>query len=170
MVGTIGNTEWGLRNMTLSLVLVLSLSVTLKADDGPTFEQANKILTKYCAGCHNAEEANGDFALDSYDAIVKGGENGNVMTPGSANSSRMIQMINGKLEPLNLERAAQTENRLRQNSTPPKSSQKRKPTPSPHSLSPVTKNLMRSVDLVRSKFAIQILTIRLFQSKVFPAK
>ena len=67
--------------------------------DQPTYAQIQPILTKYCAGCHNAEEANGEFALDNYDALFRGGEHGTALTSGSAASSRIIQYMLGTLQP-----------------------------------------------------------------------
>ena len=34
------------------------------------------ILRKYCAGCHNAEDNEGGLALDTFAALIKGGEHG----------------------------------------------------------------------------------------------
>ena len=68
--------------------------------DEPTYAQIQPILTKYCAGCHNADEANGDFALDDYEALFRGGEHGTALTSGTAASSRIIQYMRGTLQPL----------------------------------------------------------------------
>jgi WD40 repeat protein len=82
----------------LALAFSMGMNQGLRAED-VSFEDANKIFTKYCAGCHNADDANGEFALDTFEALVKGGENGKAMTAGSAASSRMVLMMRGKLEP-----------------------------------------------------------------------
>ena len=87
-----------LLTLVVALAVMLTTSHTANGDD-VAFEDVNKILTKYCAGCHNAVDSNGEFALDTFKALLKGGENGKAMTAGSSASSRMIQMMRGKLEP-----------------------------------------------------------------------
>lgn len=67
--------------------------------DEPTYAQIQPILTKYCAGCHNTDEANGEFSLDNYEALLRGGEHGTAVTSGEAASSRIIQYMRGGLKP-----------------------------------------------------------------------
>ena len=83
--------------VTLCIASLLPLGHAL--GDQPTYVQIQPILTKYCAGCHNADEANGEFALDSYDALFRGGEHGAALTSGTALSSRIIQYMRGTLQP-----------------------------------------------------------------------
>ena len=82
----------------ITLFPIFAMESSVGADESK-FEKASILLTKYCAGCHNQNDANGDFKLDDYQSILDGGESGNALTPGSAASSRMIQMMRGKLEP-----------------------------------------------------------------------
>ncbi|MDA7925258.1 hypothetical protein N9B46_00285 [Mariniblastus sp.] len=83
--------------VTLCIAVLLPLGSAL--GDQPTYAQIQPILTKYCAGCHNADETNGEFSLDSYDALFRGGEHGTALTPGTAASSRIIQYMRGTLLP-----------------------------------------------------------------------
>ena len=83
----------------LIALLTLLAPAKLIADE-IKFEDANRIFAKYCAGCHNNDDANGDFALHDYASLSKGGESGNAITPGSAASSRLAQMMLGKLDPI----------------------------------------------------------------------
>ena len=72
------------------------------ADTGPhaTFERdAAPILNRYCTGCHNPDEPNGELDLTSLAALRKGGEHGAVITPGSSASSRLLGVLTGKMEP-----------------------------------------------------------------------
>ncbi|MCI0359931.1 MAG: hypothetical protein L0211_15750 [Planctomycetaceae bacterium] len=57
------------------------------------------LLTKYCAGCHNDTDREGKLSMASYDALLKGGAKGGVVTPGQADLSRMIRMLTGQAEP-----------------------------------------------------------------------
>ena len=51
------------------------------------------ILTKYCAGCHNADEFKGELDMTSFASLQKGSVTGPVLTPGSAASSRLIWFL-----------------------------------------------------------------------------
>ena len=57
------------------------------------------IFTKYCTGCHDAKEANGELNLAGYQTLMRGGENGKVIVPGKPDSSRMIRLLEKKAEP-----------------------------------------------------------------------
>ncbi|OYP28239.1 c-type cytochrome domain-containing protein [Rhodopirellula sp. MGV] len=72
-----------------------------RADEQLDFaKDIQPILETYCVGCHSAGDAEGEFALDSFESIMHGGESGSVITPGSAASSRMLLMVTGKLDPV----------------------------------------------------------------------
>lgn len=84
----------------LTLLAVSLLSPHLVANDAPIYERdVAPLLTKYCAGCHNAQEAEGEAKLDSLAGLLGGSENGTLIEKGNADASRLIQLINGKLEP-----------------------------------------------------------------------
>jgi mono/diheme cytochrome c family protein len=50
------------------------------------------LLSKNCFTCHT-REASGGLRLDSREALIKGGKNGMVVTPGDPESSRLIQAL-----------------------------------------------------------------------------
>ena len=90
------------KNLTILILTICMATLMARGQtlgDQPTYAQIQPILTKYCAGCHNANEANGEFALDNYDALFRGGENGTALTSGTAASSRIIQYMRGTLQP-----------------------------------------------------------------------
>ena len=39
------------------------------------------ILREYCAGCHNEVDWEGEFAMETYKSLMKGGENGPGIRP-----------------------------------------------------------------------------------------
>jgi hypothetical protein len=58
------------------------------------------IIRDYCAGCHNHEEMEGDFSLETFQALKEGGETGATMVvPGQADNSFLIQVLTGKSKP-----------------------------------------------------------------------
>ena len=57
------------------------------------------LLTKYCVGCHNAQDAEGGLSLETYADMQVGVEDGPVVLPGQADSSRLIRVLTGLAEP-----------------------------------------------------------------------
>ncbi|MES1165101.1 MAG: c-type cytochrome domain-containing protein, partial [Verrucomicrobiota bacterium] len=49
----------------------------------PSFaEDVAPILDRWCVGCHGEKEAQAGLRLDSYEAALKGGDDGPVIVPG----------------------------------------------------------------------------------------
>ena len=57
------------------------------------------IFTKYCAGCHNDEDRDGKFSLESYGSLQKGTEKGPAILPGDPKGSLMIRVLTGAAKP-----------------------------------------------------------------------
>ena len=57
------------------------------------------ILREYCAGCHNEVDLEGEFAVETYKSLMKGGENGRGILPGKANESLLLQVLAKKKKP-----------------------------------------------------------------------
>ena len=53
------------------------------------------IFTEHCHSCHSrsAEKLKSGLYLDSRDGLMKGGENGVIVVPGNADSSRLIMAV-----------------------------------------------------------------------------
>src|SRR5579859_5361178 len=57
--------------------------VTYEKDIRPLFEAS-------CIRCHGAQKPKGDLRLDSREAVLKGGEDGKVVVPGSSKKSLLV--------------------------------------------------------------------------------
>jgi len=57
------------------------------------------VLAKYCAGCHNDEEPEGSFSVESFAALGRGGEHGPAFLPGDPAGSRMLRLMTGAAKP-----------------------------------------------------------------------
>ncbi|HEY6293581.1 MAG TPA: c-type cytochrome domain-containing protein [Terriglobia bacterium] len=78
------------------------ISVGLRANDatGPTFNsEIAPILQKNCLACHSSAAKMGGLIMDSYGALMKGGAHGQVIVPGQAEASRLVEMLEGKIQP-----------------------------------------------------------------------
>ncbi|MEX2141112.1 MAG: c-type cytochrome domain-containing protein [Pirellulales bacterium] len=68
---------------------------------GPDYsKQIVPIFNKYCVACHAADAPEGDFVLDSYDALLKGGKRGVAISAGQPDQSRLIRMLTGEAKPI----------------------------------------------------------------------
>jgi hypothetical protein len=86
----------------LLVAILLATGATLKADppSAPDYNgRVAPILKKYCAGCHNDEDREGKFSLESYASLVRGTPHGPAFLAGDAKGSRMIRLITGALKP-----------------------------------------------------------------------
>ena len=57
------------------------------------------LLRTYCVGCHNAADREGGLVLESYAEMLKGGENGAVLTAGHGDLSRIVRVLTGEAKP-----------------------------------------------------------------------
>ncbi|MDR3621392.1 MAG: hypothetical protein P4L85_18725 [Paludisphaera borealis] len=88
---------------SLVVATLLTATPTRAADDSPAVDYASQvapILQKYCAGCHNDEEREGEFSLESFASLQKGTEHGPAFKAGDAASSRMIRVLTGATKPM----------------------------------------------------------------------
>jgi len=57
------------------------------------------LLSKYCTGCHNTDDMEGDLSLESFADLQQGVETGPVFLPGQSESSRLIRVLTGAAKP-----------------------------------------------------------------------
>jgi len=91
-----------IRIMILALAVLFAAVPAVRAEDAPAPDYAAQvapIFTKYCGGCHNDEEREGEFSLESYPALLKGSQRGPVLRPGDSAASRMIRQLTGLAKP-----------------------------------------------------------------------
>ena len=91
------NTIAGSIAITLAWFLATACAAAEPVPDYST--QIAPILKKYCAGCHNDDDVEGELSLESFAAIGRGGEHGPALQPGDAQASRMIRVLTGKAKP-----------------------------------------------------------------------
>ncbi len=82
--------------LLLALSLVAGFSVSLKADVNS--KQLYKdlvapVLMAKCAGCHGEEKQKGKLRIDSFEAIIKGGSEGETVVVGNVDESSLIQRV-----------------------------------------------------------------------------
>jgi mono/diheme cytochrome c family protein len=66
----------------------------------PSFGQdVAPILNRWCVSCHGEREAQSGLRLDSYDAALKGGDDGPVIVPGDPGASQLLAQIERRTRP-----------------------------------------------------------------------
>jgi WD40 repeat protein len=57
------------------------------------------MLQARCAGCHEGKVKMGSLDTDSYESLMRGGNNGAIVVPGKSGESRLYLMLTGKVSP-----------------------------------------------------------------------
>jgi hypothetical protein len=57
------------------------------------------ILQRNCLACHSSAAKMGGLVMDKFDLLMKGGAHGPVIIPGKSEKSRMVMMLEGKMQP-----------------------------------------------------------------------
>ncbi len=86
-----------------AIVVAFAFAPAAFADGGspPDYmAQIAPIFKKYCAGCHNDEDREGKFSLESYASLQRGTEHGPALLPGDAKGSRIIRLVTGAAKPM----------------------------------------------------------------------
>src|SRR5271166_5837441 len=87
----------------LILAIVLSAATAARADGVPAPDYATRvapIFKKYCAGCHNDEDREGKFSVESYASLQRGTAHGPALLPGDAKGSRMVRLLKSSEKPM----------------------------------------------------------------------
>jgi hypothetical protein len=88
------------RHLCCATLATALLIPNLNAAEPPDYsKQIQPLLNKYCTSCHNNDDREGKLSLESYDALLKGGAKGAVITPGHSDLSRVVLMLTGKAQP-----------------------------------------------------------------------
>ena len=88
-----------MRVLVHCLLSIFLMGVGQAAEKVDYVQDVVPILRSHCVACHAADDAEGGLVMESHAALMRGGVSGLAVTPGEANSSRMLLRINGKAGP-----------------------------------------------------------------------
>jgi WD40 repeat protein len=77
-------------------LLLFAFTATSHAQNVDYAKQIVPLWDTYCIDCHSADDADGGFALDTFAALVKGGEEGAALLPGKADESLLVKFLEGR--------------------------------------------------------------------------
>ncbi len=78
------------------LLLTFALATTIHAQTVDYTKQIVPLWDTYCVDCHSADDADGEFALDTFAALMKGGEEGAAIVAGKAEESLLVKFLEGR--------------------------------------------------------------------------
>jgi hypothetical protein len=82
----------------LILICVSGLLVLRAVAGNDDYVAVDALFQKHCLDCHNAKDAEGQLILESYDLLMKGGEDGGVVVPGRSAESILVKSVEGSFE------------------------------------------------------------------------
>ena len=82
------------------LLHMLLLGTAITAVAAPDFHKdVAPILREYCAGCHNDDELEGEFSVETFKSLMTGGDSGKVIAPGNTKDSLLLELLTGAKKP-----------------------------------------------------------------------
>ena len=78
---------------------ILYAEKTEAVDEVDYQQSVQPIFARYCTGCHNQRDAEGELSLESYADLKKGGVDGSILA-ATAEQSKLFGVIQGTAEPL----------------------------------------------------------------------
>ena len=90
-------------SMPVLLAILATTVTTVEFGAGSAPDYATRvapIFKQYCAGCHNDEDREGKFSLESYPSLQRGTAHGPALLPGDAKGSRIVRVLTGLAKPM----------------------------------------------------------------------
>jgi hypothetical protein len=81
------------------LTVVIAVAPIVAAEPVDYSRDIAPLFRKYCNGCHNTDEHEGELNLQSHALALAGGASGKVIVPGDAANSLLVHLISGNEEP-----------------------------------------------------------------------
>jgi len=88
-----------IRFLLLPALIVALMPNAIGAEPPSYAKQINPFFSRYCVECHNHEEPKAGLNLETYKSLLQGSENGAVLTPGKADASRIVRLVEHKDKP-----------------------------------------------------------------------
>src|SRR4051812_42879230 len=77
--------------LSLALVVPLVAALPVRAQQPPSYARhVRPFLAKYCVECHNSKSAKAGLDLETYQALRKGSDGGEILNPGNPDDSALV--------------------------------------------------------------------------------
>ncbi len=84
--------------LLLMRLLFALLTSAVVAHAAPDFAEVYRLLDERCLECHASDDAEGNLVLETYEGLMKGGEEGKSVVPGNSAESLMMRYVRGEVE------------------------------------------------------------------------
>jgi WD40 repeat protein len=84
------------RGPVLLALFLGCFAVHLPAAETPDYAAVHALWEKHCLDCHNATDAEKGLNLESFEALMKGGESGSSLVPGNSRESLLVKFLEGR--------------------------------------------------------------------------
>jgi WD40 repeat protein len=64
-----------------------------------SYTQVQDLFHEKCVSCHNTRTLKGGLSLETFDTLMAGGQHGPALVAGHSGESRLVQMLEGRVEP-----------------------------------------------------------------------
>ncbi|MFN0078933.1 MAG: c-type cytochrome domain-containing protein [Prosthecobacter sp.] len=78
------------------LIIFLTAFATTHAQTVDYTKQIAPLWDTYCIDCHSADDADGEFVLDTFAALMKGGKEGAAIVAGKGSESMLVKFLEGR--------------------------------------------------------------------------
>jgi WD40 repeat protein/mono/diheme cytochrome c family protein len=78
------------------LFIFLTALATTHAQTVDYTKQIAPLWDTYCIDCHSADDADGEFVLDTFAALMKGGKEGAAIVAGKGSESMLVKFLEGR--------------------------------------------------------------------------
>lgn len=82
---------------TLAVSLLAFLPLLSRGAVTNDYSAVSAIFAEHCLDCHAALEPEGKLVMETFDALMKGGESGAVLKPGRSDDSLLVKVVEGTL-------------------------------------------------------------------------
>ncbi|MEE2948065.1 MAG: c-type cytochrome domain-containing protein, partial [Verrucomicrobiota bacterium] len=83
----------------LNTLFLTALAVPMLGETVDFHRDIAPILREYCVGCHNNDDLDGELSVETFQLLLKGGENGAPIKPGDRAASLLAKVITKQVKP-----------------------------------------------------------------------
>ena len=83
----------------LNTLFLIALTAPMLGETVDFHRDVAPILREYCVGCHNNDDLDGELSVETYQLLLKGGENGTPIKPGDRAGSLLAKLITKQAKP-----------------------------------------------------------------------
>ncbi|MEW6305364.1 MAG: c-type cytochrome domain-containing protein [Verrucomicrobiota bacterium] len=85
-----------LQRAAILATLLLAVVGPAGAAEAPSYDKVQALFAEHCLDCHGSQDPEGKLDLETFGALMKGGDSGQVVVPGKSAESLLVKFLEGK--------------------------------------------------------------------------